>query len=337
MNTAVRVAFRLGIDRGHTLLAVQNGFYGLIQGDFEEMDWMSVSGWVAKGGAELGTNRKMPEGPDYFQIATQLARHQIDGLLIIGGWTGYQGAYELISRRDNFPSFDIPIACLPASVNNDLPGSELSIGADTALNSIINNVDKIKQSAVATRRCFVVEVMGRDCGYLGLITGLASGAERVYLPEEGITLADLQTDVTNLSRGFQRGKRLGLMIRSERADPVYSTSFICSLFEKEGGDLFDVRQAILGHIQQGGNPSPFDRTHATRLAVECINFLIDQGESGSTAAAAIGLQGGRIEFLNLEDLPRVTERGVQRPKEQWWLEIRPIARVMDQPDPTDKE
>jgi 6-phosphofructokinase 1 len=333
MNTAVRVSVRLGIDRGHTLLAVRNGFQGLIDGDVHEMDWMSVSSWVSKGGAELGTNRNIPEGSDFYSIARHLEAHSIDGLLMIGGWTGYQAAYQLLRRRDDFPAFNIPIICLPASINNNLPGSQLSIGADTALNNIIADVDKIKQSAVASRRCFVVEVMGRDCGYLALISGLATGAERVYLPEEGVSLADLQADVNNLVEGFEHGKRLGLMIRNENADPLYTTDFMCPLFEKEGGDLFDVRQAILGHVQQGGNPSPFDRIQATRLAAKCIDFLIEEAGKPAPAAAAIGLQAGRAEFTSLEDLPRLVEKGYQRPREQWWLEIRPIAKLMAQPGP----
>ncbi|HSJ58695.1 MAG TPA: 6-phosphofructokinase, partial [Anaerolineae bacterium] len=146
MNTAVRAAVRLGLDKGHTLLAVRNGFEGLIEGDIHEMSWMSVSGWVSKGGAELGTNRRLPDGADYYLIARQIERERIDALLIIGGWTAYQGAYRLLQNRDSFPAFNIPIVCLPASINNDLPGSELSVGADTALNSIITNVDKIKES-----------------------------------------------------------------------------------------------------------------------------------------------------------------------------------------------
>jgi 6-phosphofructokinase 1 len=178
MNTAVRASVRLGMDRGNTLLAVQGGFPGLINGDFSELDWMSISGWVSKGGATLGTSRYVPSGRDFYAIAKNLENHHVDGLLIIGGWSGYDGAYRLFSRRNDFPSFNIPIVCLPTSIDNNLPGSDLSIGADTALNSIVTNVDKIKQSAVASRRCFVVEVMGRDCGYLALLGGLASGAEK---------------------------------------------------------------------------------------------------------------------------------------------------------------
>lgn len=333
MNTAVRAAVRLGMDKGHTMLAAQNGFQGLIDGDVREMDWMSVSAWVSRGGAELGTNRMIPEGSDFYAIARHMELQRIDGLLMIGGWTGYQAAYELYRKRDDFPAFRVPIICLPASINNNLPGSQLSIGADTALNSIIANVDKIKQSAVASRRCFVVEVMGRDCGYLALISGLATGAERVYLPEEGMSLADLQVDVARLVEGFEHGKRLGLMIRNENADLLYTTDFMCPLFEKEGGDLFDVRQAILGHVQQGGNPSPFDRIQAIRLAAKSVEFLIEEASGGSEAAVCIGLQDGRMEFTELRELPQLMERDVQRPKEQWWLQLRPVDRIMAQPGP----
>jgi 6-phosphofructokinase 1 len=333
INTAVRAAVRLGLDAGHSMLAVRNGFQGLIDGDVEELDWMSVSGWVSKGGAELGTSRKIPQGRDFYAIARHLEVLGIDGLLMIGGWAGYRAAYELHGRRDDFPAFDIPIICLPASINNNLPGSELSIGADTALNTIMANVDKIKQSAVATRRCFVVEVRGRYCGYLALMSGLATGAERVYLPEEGVSLSDLQADVDSLVEGFQHGKRLGLMIRNENADPLYTTTFMASLFEKEGGELFDVRQAILGHVQQGGDPSPFDRIQATRLASRCVEFLIEEAGKESSAQSCIGLQAGQVTFTSLEDLPRLMEMDLERPKEQWWLALRPIAKIMAQPGP----
>jgi 6-phosphofructokinase 1 len=334
MNTAVRAAARLGMDKGHTILAVQKGFVGLAEGDIHEMDWMSVTGWVGRGGAELGTNRTVPAAGDLYAIARQLEKHRIDGLLMIGGWDGYQGAYQLFSRRAEFPTYNIPIVCLPVSIDNNLPGSQLSIGADTALNCIVAAVDQIKQSAVAERRCFVVEVMGGDCGYLALIGGLATGAERVYLPEEGVWLADLQADVSSLVDAFEHGKRVGLLIRNEHADPLYTTEFMAALFEKEGQELFDVRQAILGHMQQGGNPSPFDRIQAIRLAARCIDFLTEEAGKDPAAAAAVGLQGGQLVFTNLEDLPRLMEKTARRSKNPWWLDLRPIAQIMAQPSPT---
>ncbi|MBI1876903.1 MAG: 6-phosphofructokinase, partial [Chloroflexi bacterium] len=252
---------------------------------------------------------------------------------VIGGWTGYQSAYELFSRRASFPAFNIPIVCLPASIDNDLPGSELSIGADTALNNIVRAVDKIKQSAVASQRCFVVEVMGRYCGYLTLMSGMATGAERVYLNEEGIRLADLQADLARLIAGFEGGRRLALLIRNEYANPLYTTPFLCSLFEEEGKELFDVRQAILGHLQQGGDPSPFDRIQATRLAAKCVDYLIEQAGRTPPPGAFIGLQAGQVKFFSLEDLPRLLDTVHKRPKEQWWMELRPIVRLLAQPGP----
>lgn len=336
MNTAVRTAVRIGLDKGHEMLGVENGFEGLVNGEIHEMDWMSVSGWAVRGGAELGTNRYVPQRGDLYLIARNIEKFQIDGILMIGGWAGYKSVYEMVREREDFPSFNIPIVCLPATIDNDLPGTELSIGADTALNSIVEAVDKIKQSAVASRRCFVVEVMGAYCGYLALMSGLATGAERVYLHEEGVTLADLQEDLQDLVHGFEHGKRLGLIIRNENAHPVYTTDFMCRLLEAEGGDLFDVRQAILGHLQQGGNPSPFDRIQASRLARRCIEHLIATAGSAEPEAVCIGLQGGKVTFTNMEEYPRLVDKQLGRPKEQWWLALRDIAKVMAKPSPQSK-
>ncbi len=333
MNTAVRAAVRLGMDKGHSMLGIHDGFQGLIEGNIEELEWMSVAGWTTTGGSELGTNRKIPQGRDLYAIARQIEQFDIQGLLMIGGWTGYQAMHRLYTERDNFSAFNIPLICLPASINNNLPGSEISIGTDTALNSIVEAVDKIKQSAVASRRCFVVEVMGRYCGYLSLMSGLATGAERVYLPEEGVSLKDMQIDLERMVTGFKRGKRLGLVIRNEGVNPVYTTSFMSALFEEEGGDLFDVRQAILGHLQQGGNPTPYDRIQATRLAARCIGYLIKEATRDLPGGAFIGLQSGQVIFSNLEDMPRMMDYAHSRPKEQWWLALRSIAKVMAQPAP----
>jgi 6-phosphofructokinase 1 len=334
MNTAARAAIRLGLDQGHIMLGVRNGFEGLVDGEVEEMQWMSTSGWATQGGSLLGTNRLVPKGSDLYAIARVIEDQHIDAMLIIGGWTAYEAAYLLLSNRQNYPAFNLPVVCLPASINNNLPGSELCIGADTALNSIVDAVDKIKQSAVATRRCFVVEVMGHYCGYLALLGGMATGAERVYMHEEGITLRDLQADVEKLTVGFQSGKRLGLMIRNEYANQIYSTHFICSLFEEEGRDVFDVRPAILGHLQQGGDPSPFDRIQANRLASLCLEYLIKQCNERGTESAFVGLQNGKTQFHDMRDFERMVEREYQRPREQWWLDLKPIASLLAQHGPS---
>ena len=334
MNTAVRASVRLALDKGHRILGVRNGFRGLVEGDISEMEWMSVNGWASRGGAELGTNRRVPADGELYTIARHLEAHKIDTVLMIGGWSGYQAVHKLRSERERFPAFDIPMICMPASIRNNLAGSELSIGSDSALNSIVEAVDKIKQSAVASQRCFVVEVMGRKCGYLALLGGLATGAERVYIHEEGVTLADLQRDLAAMVEGFRKGKRLGLVVRTEDANPLYTTSFMCALFKQEGGDLFDVRQAILGHLQQGGDPSPFDRILATRFADECVEYLVREAVSDSPSAAFIGVQEGKVTVTPIEELPRLMDMKNERPRDQWWRALEPIARLLAQPGPS---
>ncbi len=333
MNAAVRASVRIGIDKGHFMFGIHNGYLGLINEEISEMEWMSVNGWATMGGSELGTTRKIPSGSEFYSIARAIEKNDIQGLLFIGGWDAYETAYQLLINRSNYPAFNIPLVCLPATINNNLPGSDLSVGADTALNNISCAVDKIKDSAVALRRVFVVEVMGRKCGYLALMSGLATGAERVYIHEEGVTLRDLQKDVEKLIHGFKHNKRLGLMIRNEDANQIYTTTFMSALFEEEGKDLFDVRQSILGHLQQGGNPSPFDRVHATRLANRSIEFLINAADKNLNDSAFIGLEGHEIKFHNLEDFHRMVDIENQRPKVQWWLDNRPIMEILSQPGP----
>jgi 6-phosphofructokinase 1 len=305
-----------------------------VEGDFFEMGWMSVNGWASRGGAELGTNRRQPADRELYQVARHVEKHEIDGILMIGGWSGYSAIAKLHAERERFPAFNLPMICLPASINNNLPASELSIGSDSALNNIVGAVDKIKTSAVASQRCFVVEVMGRRCGYLALLGGLATGAERVYMHEDGVTLADLQRDLQMLTDGFRHGKRLGLLIRNEDANPFYTTAFMCALFEQEGGELFDVRQAILGHLQQGGDPSPFDRILATRMAAESVEYLIaEAGKAPSGAAGFIGIREGKLTITPFDEMPRLMDLDNHRPREQWWRQLAPIAELLASPGP----
>jgi 6-phosphofructokinase 1 len=311
-------------------LGVHRGFIGLIDGELEELEWGSVSGWASQGGSNLGTSRKVPDGREVYAVARTLEEHQIDAILIIGGWAGYEAAHVLVQARNTFPSFNIPIICIPATINNNIPAAEFSIGADTALNSITLVVDKIKQSAVAFNRVFVVEVMGRYCGYLALMSALATGAERVYLHEEGIRLKDLEQDIALLCEGFAHGRGLGLAIRNENANSLYNTAFLAALFEIEGGDLFDVRISVLGHLQQGGDPQPFDRILAARMAARAA-FLIEDAYAQAEAealAVSLGQVEGELRLTSLEDIMRMADEKFQRPKQQWWMDLRPIARMM---------
>jgi len=131
-----------------------------------------------------------------------------------------------------------------------------------------------------------------------------------------------------ITEGFQQGKRLSLVVRNEKANSLYTTNFMAALFEEEGHALFDVRTAILGHMQQGGNPSPFDRIQATRLATRCVEFLSEEAEKHSSTGAFIGIQGGRIQIHNLEDMPRMIDAAHNRQKEQWWLDLRPLVKQL---------
>ena len=198
MNTAVRIALRVAMNRGHTLLGVRDGFHGLLDSTIDEMGWMSVSGWVSEPGAELGTHDFVPDREQVAHISRQLAIHHVDGLLMIGGWAGYEAALALshATADDGRPW---PIVCVPASVSNNLPATDMSIGADSALNSIVSDVDKIKEAAMGNQ-IDVVEVMGKECGFLALVSGMATGAELIYVPEEGLSLRRLQDDLATLRR-----------------------------------------------------------------------------------------------------------------------------------------
>jgi 6-phosphofructokinase 1 len=178
--------------------------------------------------------------------------------------------------------------------------------------------------------------MGRRCGYLAAMSSLATGAERVYLHEEGVTLKMMKEDLDLLKEGFREGKRVGLIYRNEEANDTYDTRFISRLFDEESGGLFDVRQSILGHLQQGGDPSPFDRIQATRLARRCIGFLIEQAAEAHPVAAFIGTVAGKVEFQPLEDWPRMIDEPNRRPKNQWWLELRHINDALARARPSVK-
>ena len=333
MNTAVRAAVRLLVDQGHVVLGARGGFDGLLAGDVAGLDWMSVHGWVSLGGAELGTSRKVPSPAELPALAAALAAQQVEGVLLVGGWAAYQAAARMLEARAERPAFRVPVVCVPAGIDNSLPGSELSIGADSALNAIVEAVDRIKQSAVAWRRAFVVEVMGRFCGYLAVMSGLATGAERVWTHEEGITMKALERDVEHLVEGFRKGKRLALMIRNENASPVFTTDVLRRLLEAEGRGAFDARQAILGHLQQGGDPTPFDRIVATRFAARAVEVLLEESAKDEPAACYLGFQAGRMTAFPLAGLPGKVEEAYERATDPWWRTVEPVVRLLGQAGP----
>lgn len=332
MNTAARAAVRLGINRGYTMLGISDGFVGLREGRVHSLTWADVEGWAASGGADLGVRRAVPELEDLYSISRQIEEHNLDALLVVGGWNAYRASFLLHSERDRYPSFRIPIVCVPASIDNNLPGSELAIGTDTALNVIVEAIDRIKLSGSASRRCFVVETMGRYCGYLTLMGGLAGGAERVYLHEDGIKLDDLNNDVAWLRKSFAAGRKLFLGVRNERANERYTTDFIARLIEEEGRDLYDVRQDVLGHIQQGGSPSPFDRLLATRLVSHALDLIGEQLAEGTTDSFYIGLVESKVRNSPMSHMMDEMDPNFRRPKKQWWMQLRPVISAVSDVD-----
>lgn len=333
MNGAVRTAVRVALSEGYRAAAVLDGFLGLVNGQIQDLGWMSVSGWANRGGTELGTSRYDLQPADFPRIAEHFRRHNVGALLCLGGWNTYAQAAALARAAADHPELRVPLICVPATIDNNLPGTDFSIGADTALNSIVEAVDKIKYAAVTTHRAFVVEVMGRNCGYLALLSALASGAERAYLPEEGITLAGLLRDVETLRHGFRHGKKLGIIIRNEAASQNYDTDFIRRVLEEEGGGVFEARSSVLGHLQRGGAPSPFDRLLAARFGANAARELIAQVREGRAEAQVIGVGERGIAPLPLEDALAEMDPAAGRPLHEWWLPLRELAETLGQPEP----
>ncbi|MGV1004374.1 MAG: 6-phosphofructokinase [Candidatus Nanopelagicales bacterium] len=331
MNPAVRAAVRFGNSRGHDMLAVRGSFQGLIDGNVAPISWGDVEGWVGIGGAELGTSRSLPDVKDFYAISRALENNNINGLLVIGGHKAYEASYLMQQEKERYPGFKIPLMCLPASIDNNLPGWEVAIGADTALNAIVECVDRLKQSAMASRRAFVVEVMGRYCGYLAMLSALSVGAEKVYLHEEGVTLSELSRDVEAMVAAFHSGRNFHLSIRNEESSQGYTTAFLTQMFTEEAHGVFDVRPMILGHLQQGGNPSPFDRVHAARLAAHAIDWLTGQILVGRSDWAYVSKGGEKMGAAPLRNMPDVVDNRFQRPFDQWWMSLRGIMEDLALP------
>lgn len=331
MNPAARAAVRLGMQRGLSVLGVIGGIPGLIDGDLRELSWGDVDGLVGAGGAELGVRRMIPELEHLYAISRTLERHEIDALMLIGGYNAYLTAHRMATEQERYPALTIPLMCVPASIDNNLPFSEQSIGADSALNRAVWALDGIKQSGTAARRCFVAETMGRKCGYLALMSGIASGAERVYLHEEGVTVEQLTKDARAMRQAFELGRRLYLTIRNERANERYTADFMARLFEEEGQGRFDVRTAVLGHLQQGGNPSPIDRILAARLVDGAVRDVVEQLSAGEAEGRCVGMVEGEVQVNRLDRIMEHLDTANRRPRRQWWMGLRPVIGAVSDP------
>ncbi|QHS73540.1 6-phosphofructokinase subunit alpha [Saccharomyces paradoxus] len=278
LNAATRAATLYCLSHGHKPYAIMNGFSGLIQtGEVKELSWIDVENWHNLGGSEIGTNRSVAS-EDLGTIAYYFQKNKLDGLIILGGFEGFRSLKQLRDGRPQHPIFNIPMCLIPATVSNNVPGTEYSLGVDTCLNALVNYTDDIKQSASATRRrVFVCEVQGGHSGYIASFTGLITGAVSVYTPEKKIDLASIREDITLLKENFRHDKgenRNGkLLVRNEQASSVYSTQLLADIISEASKGKFGVRTAIPGHVQQGGVPSSKDRVTASRFAVKCIKFI----------------------------------------------------------------
>jgi 6-phosphofructokinase 1 len=284
MNAAIRAVVRTGLFLGLEVFGVERGFAGLIEGQISPMYISSVGGIIQKGGTILKTSRcekfKTKEGLD--MAVQKLKKLNIDGLIAIGGDGTLRGIRDL-------SALGIKTIGIPATIDNDLSKTDMAIGVDTALNTIIEAIDKIKDTASSHERAFIIEVMGRNSGYLALMGGIAGGAEVVLVPEISFNLREISL---KLKEGYQRGKTHCIIIIAEGVGKTYEISKF--LEDKIG---FEMRVIILGYLQRGGSPSAFDRLLASRLGVAAVEYLLQEETS-----KMVGLIANKIEVTDLEEV-----------------------------------
>ncbi|KAM6908704.1 ATP-dependent 6-phosphofructokinase, platelet type isoform 1-T1 [Lycodopsis pacificus] len=338
MNAAVRSAVRVGISEGHKMFAVSDGFEGFSKGQIKEVKWADVGGWTGQGGSLLGTKRTLP-AKHVDKIAEQMREHNINALLIVGGFEAFESLLQLYEARTTHEDFCIPMCMLPATISNNVPGTDLSIGADTALNAIVETCDRIKQSASGTkRRVFIIETMGGYCGYLASVGGLAAGADAAYIYEEPFDIRDLQANVEHLTEKMKTSIQRGLVLRNENCNENYTTDFIYQLYSEEGRGVFDSRKNVLGHMQQGGAPSPFDRNFGTKISAKAMQWvtkkLVETFRQGRVFAntedtcCLLGMRRRALVFQPVVQLKGETDFVHRIPKEQWWLKLRPLMKIL---------
>ncbi|KAE8420312.1 phosphofructokinase 1 [Aspergillus pseudocaelatus] len=350
MNQATRAAVAYCQTRGHTALAVHNGFPGLCRhhadspvSSVREVSWEEQDTWVNEGGSDIGTNRSLPS-EDFETTAKCFEKFKFDGLFVVGGFEAFTAVSQLRQAREKYPAFKIPMVVLPATISNNVPGTEYSLGSDTCLNTLIDFCDAIRQSASSSRRrVFVVETQGGKSGYVATTAGLAVGASAVYIPEEGIDIKMLARDIDFLRNNFAHDKganRAGkIILRNETASSTYTTQVIADMIKEEAKGRFESRAAVPGHFQQGGKPSPMDRIRALRMAIRCMQHI--EGFSGKSAdeiaadelsATVIGVKGSQVLFSPMggangleateTDWPR------RRPKNEFWLDLQSTVNIL---------
>ena len=286
MNPCVRAVVRTALGNNLAVKGVRRGFEGLTAGDFVDLGPRDVGGIIQKGGTVLLTGRF----PDFGEIKYQrlgvrkLNEAGVEGLVVIGGEGSMKGALAL-SR------LGFPVVGIPASIDNDIFGSQMSIGVDTALNTIIEAIDKLRDTASSHQRAFIIETMGRENGYLALMAGIIGGAEMVLIPEQEASPEEVAAAVSD---AYVRGKTHAIIVVAEGANP-HASALLEQLNAMNTG--FQFRLTILGHIQRGGRPSAFDRLLAARFGVAAVERLL-AGDKG----VMVGLKGREIGVTPLEEV-----------------------------------
>ena len=287
MNAAIRAVTRTSLDRGWEVYGVRHGYAGLIGGNFVPLGARDVGGIIQRGGTVLGSARsaEFKTEAGRRQAIRQLAQRDVDALVVIGGNGSQSGAYAL-------SQMGFPVVGVASTIDNDLFGSEITIGVDTALNIALEAIDRLKTTASSHQRAFLVEVMGRDCGYLAMMSAIAGGAEAAVIPE---VETDLETLAEVIANAYSRGKAHALVVVAEGAHP--DAQELARLFQQHRERLgFELRVTTIGHVQRGGEPGAFDRLLATRLGAAATASLA-RGEHG----VLMGLLKGEIKATPLAE------------------------------------
>ena len=287
MNAAIRSVIRSAAFYNLDSVGIYRGYQGLIEGDIEHMNARSAHHLVQKGGTALKTARskdfRTVEGRK--KAYDQLMKHNIDALVVIGGDGSFTGAMVFNNE------YDFPIIGIPGTIDNDIFGTDFTVGYDTALNTAVEVIDKIRDTASSHNRLFFVEVMGRDAGHIALNAGIGAGAEEILIPEEDMGIERL---LITLEKSRRSGKTSSLVVVAE-GDKTGENVFELAKYVEENLPEYDVRVSVLGHMQRGGAPSCFDRVLASRMGVHAVELLID-GKSN----VMVGLQNGKMATTPLE-------------------------------------
>ena len=285
MNPCIRAVVRAAAANNASVIGIMNGYEGLINGEFRPLGPRDVGGIIQRGGTILQTRRskRFLEKSYQREAIRNLNSNGIDGLITIGGNGSLTGAHVLAEQG-------VKVVGIPGSIDNDIWGTDMAIGVDTAMNTIMDAIDKLRDTASSHGRAFLVETMGRNCGYLAVMAGIVSGAEMVLTPETPVTVEEVAKAVED---AYLRGKRHAIIIVAE-GSKVKVVELARKLDEMEVG--FDTRVTILGHIQRGGSPTAFERMLATRMGVAAVQALVSGQNDVMTA-----LQGRSMVMVPLAD------------------------------------